>query len=204
LYQSKNEYGDLISIDVTQRPPLRELTLEGSNYSLEAKHEIGELHQPNLDYQIERKGVATKLNTVNVLKSSVIQEHIADLVNHEYSFGEIQRNLKLVYNLDTNFITSLDQLASDFYLQNQTIELEDKLNILNRKQTKLWHEIVSTYREKIFEKDEKTREVLKFIGNIGFDLIPKENTDQILKEIQSGMIIVEGINLDPARLDLSQ
>ena len=61
---------------------------------------------------------------------------------------------------------------------------------------------IAVHREKIFEQDEKTREVLQFISNIGFDLIPKKFSDQIIGEVRSGLIVVQKMSLNPARLQL--
>ena len=47
---STNKHGDTITIDMASEPPLRTLALEGSDYSLETKSEIGALHKPDLKY----------------------------------------------------------------------------------------------------------------------------------------------------------
>jgi len=46
-------------------------------------------------------------------------------------------------------------------------------------------EAINQHREAIFEQDEKTREILQFVSGIGFDLIPKEFTDQLISEVKS-------------------
>ena len=44
---------------------------------------------------------------------------------------------------------------------------------------------IEQHRAEVFEQDEKTREVLTYISDIGFDLIPKKYTDQLISEIRS-------------------
>lgn len=47
---STNKHGDTITVDMASEPPLRTLALEGSDYSLETKSDIGALHKPDLKY----------------------------------------------------------------------------------------------------------------------------------------------------------
>ena len=202
LFESTNDHGDKISIDITKNPPYRTLSLAGSEYALEANRDLGELHKPNLDYEKQRQIISSQLKTVNILQTANIQEHIADLVNHEYELWEIIRHLKLAYGIDVDFINSLDELASPFNLEAKQNKLEEQLKKIESNYTNELSSAIANHRERIFEQDEKTRDVLKFISDIGLDLLPKESTDQIINEVKSWMIIVEGINLDPSRLDL--
>ncbi len=114
-----------------------------------------------------------------------IQEHIADLVNHEYGLNEIKRLLKLAYGIDADFINSLDDLASPYNLETKQAKQENKLRNVERNYNQALSTAIASHREKIFEQDEKTREVLKFISDIGLDLLPKKHTDQVINEIKS-------------------
>jgi hypothetical protein len=74
-----------IAIDVTKEPPLRTLSLSGSDYAIETDTFIGALHHPEVAYQHERGLPTTKLKIVNILQADTIQLYFADLVNHEYT-----------------------------------------------------------------------------------------------------------------------
>lgn len=184
-FESMNDHGDTISIDISKKPPYRTLALSGSEYALEANHDLGELHKPNLTYQKQKQSITAQLITVSILQTASIQEHIADLVNHEYQLPEIKHHLKLAYGVDVSFINSLDELASPYNLESKQTDLEEQLNTIENQYNKALSVAIANHREKIFEQDEKTREVLQFISDIGLDLLPKESTDQIINEIQS-------------------
>jgi len=202
LFESTNDHGDTISIDLSKKPPYRTLSLAGSEYTLEANRDLGELHQPNLEYQKQKATISAQLKTVNILQTANIQEHIADLVNHEYQLSEIKRLLKLAYGINADFINTLDDLASPYNIEAKQTKLEKQLKKVENDYNQELSAAIASHREKIFEQDEKTREVLKFISDIGLDLLPKKYTDQIINEVKSWMIIVDGMNLNPSKLDL--
>ena len=58
-------------------------------------------------------------------------------------------------------------------------------------------------KEKVTEADKKKREVLLFVRSLGFDVIDQKHTDQLITEIKSNALHVEGLPLNPARLDIS-
>ncbi len=61
---------------------------------------------------------------------------------------------------------------------------------------------IKVQREATLEQDKKTKDVLQFVADIGLDLLPKKATDQIIQEVKLGMILVPGLPLDLARLNL--
>jgi hypothetical protein len=185
LFESMNDHGDAISIDLSKKPPYRTLALADSEYALEANRDLGELHKPNLPYQKQKQTITAQLKMVSILQTASIQEHIADLVNHEYQLPEIKHHLKLAYGVNVDFINSLDELASSYNLESKQAKLETELKSLENQYNKELSSAIASHREKIFEQDEKTREVLQFIADIGLDLLPKESTDQIINEVQS-------------------
>ena len=185
LFESTNDHGDTISIDLSKKPPYRTLSLAGSEYTLEANRDLGELHQPNLEYQKQKATISAQLKTVNILQTANIQEHIADLVNHEYQLSEIKRLLKLAYGINADFINTLDDLASPYNIEAKQTKLEKQLKKVENDYNQELSAAIASHREKIFEQDEKTREVLKFISDIGLDLLPKKYTDQIINEVKS-------------------
>lgn len=52
------------------------------------------------------------------------------------------------------------------------------------------------------EEKEKQLKVLKFMQNSGFDLIPKDITDKIIRQFQSNMLTIPGLEISPKNIDL--
>jgi len=107
-----------------------------------------------------------------------------------------------VYGFDVSFIESLNDLASPFNLERYQSDLEKQKDSVIEKYKAEMKEAVELHRKDVFEKDKQTRAVLKVISDIGFDVIPKQFTDQLIDEVKSGSLVINGISLDPARLDL--
>jgi len=161
------------------------LGLGGSEYTLEANRDLGELHKPDGVYQKQKMEISEQLKAMNILQTTSIQEHIADLVNHEYQLFEVKRHLKLAYGLNVDFIESLDELASVHNLGFKQKELEAKLKSIEQQYYSALNLAVNNHRDKVFEQDEKTRKILDFISDIGLDLLPKEKTDQIINDVKT-------------------
>ncbi|MFC1747368.1 hypothetical protein ACFL2V_01030 [Pseudomonadota bacterium] len=100
ILESTNNYGDKISVDTSKEPPLRELSLANSEYSLETNPSIGALHKPESEFSRKTGELNQDLRTINALQSTSIQEYIRDLIDHDYKFPEIKNQLKLVYKID--------------------------------------------------------------------------------------------------------
>jgi hypothetical protein len=119
------------------------------------------------------------------LQNKDVQGHIEDMSEHGYEFSEIQRQLKLVYKIDISFIDSLDELTNPSNLESKQKQIEADKKELENKYKEAISEAIHLQREKVFEQDEKTREILKVISDIGFDIIPKDQTDQLISEVKS-------------------
>jgi len=142
------------------------------------------LHKPEGVYQKQKVEISEQLKAVNLLQTVNIQEHIADLVNHEYQLPAVKRHLNLAYGINVEFITSLDELASTHNLNSKQVELEVKLRSIEQQYNIALNLAVTNHRDKVFEQDEKTRKILEFISDIGLDLLPKEKTDQIINDVK--------------------
>lgn len=200
--ESLNDHGDRIRIDVSAKPPSRSLSLNGSEYDLATDAPIGELQVPQAEFLEQREHLTTQIGVLNALQSNTIQEHLEDLTSHGYSLANIKNQLLQAYGLDISFINSLDDLTNPARLAEQQQSLEEKLHALEQHYVKAMKQAIGAHREKIFELDEKTREILQFISNIGFDLIPKKFSDQIIGEVKSGLIVISKMSINPARLQL--
>lgn len=185
VLESTNDYGDKIYIDTSKAPPLRELSLVNSEYALEASNSIGVLHKPEAQFLKRTGELNTTLTVLNALQTNLVQEHIEDLVEHGFSLPEVKNQLKLVYRIDIDFISSLDELTSLTSLQNKQHQFENMLEQAKVKYRLEMQVAIDQHRKEVFKEDEKTREILQFVSSIGFDLIPKERTDQLISEVKS-------------------
>lgn len=202
IIESSNQYGDNISIDASEKPPLRTLSLNGSDYAIETHAFIGKLHKPEAEYQKQRSDINTKLVSINSLQTLAIQEYIEDLVSHEYSLEQVKLRLKLSFDLDVTHITNLNLLTSPALLRETQKELENQLHDIDDNYKILMVKSIHEHRKEVFESDERSREILKFVSDIWFDRIPKKHTDQLINEIKSWSLLVNGISLDPSKLQL--
>jgi hypothetical protein len=199
---STNTHGDTISVDMSSEPPLRTLALEGSEYALETKSDIGALHKPDLKYWEKISELNTQLTTLNLLQSDFVQGHIEDLAEHGSWFLEIQHQFKSVYGINLDFVDNLQELRSPPLLEAKQSKIEQQVNTLKDDYLTALDEAIQAHREEVFDQDEKTREVLKTVSSIGFDLIPKRFTDQLIAEVKSGAILLHDLNINPATADL--
>jgi len=62
--------------------------------------------------------------------------------------------------------------------------MEDKKKELEDKAKKDIEEIVEQNAQEVSEKREKQKEILQFLKNIGFDLLPKDATDYVIARIK--------------------
>jgi len=124
------------------------------------------------------------------------------LKEHGHSLAEINRQLGIVYKVDTSFIDNAEDLLSPESLETRQRQVQEELSEVRSKYQQELDEAIKAHHETTFENDEKTREILDFISSIGFDLIPKEYTDRLISEVKSGLIVINSFTVNPQNLDL--
>lgn len=185
-------------------PPLRTLQLRDSDYALEANALAPKLHIPETNYHEKILNLSKQTKTLCLLQAQAAQEHISDLASHEYSAEAIARQLSSSYGIDLSFLDNPSCLTSPSELETIESTLEAKYQALKTEYEQAMNQAIQAQREEIAEADEKKREVLKFIQNIGFDLLPKSFTDVLIQEIRSGLIQPTQLKkFNPANLDLA-
>ncbi|MCB1736305.1 MAG: hypothetical protein H6981_14630 [Gammaproteobacteria bacterium] len=199
---STNAHGDSIKIDLSVEPPRRSLSLQGSDYDLETTVGLRDLQVPVAEFLHERDDINGRLRVLTALQSNVVQEHVADLVSHGYTLANIKGQVLRAYGLDISFIGSLDVLTDPARLGDLQADQEQALRALEQRYVQAMQQAIATQRKKVFEQDERTREVLEFVHAIGFDLIPKASTDQLMREVRSGFVVMHQLPIAPARLHL--
>lgn len=199
---STNSHGDSIKIDLSVEPPRRSLSLHGSDYDLETTVGLRDLQLPVAEFLHERDDINGRLRVLTALQSIVVQEHVADLVSHGYTLENIKGQMLRAYALDISFIVSLDVLTDPARLRDMQAEQEQALRSVEHRYVQAIQQAIVIQRKKVFEQDERTREVLEFVHGIGFDLIPKASTDQLMREVRSGFVVMHQLPIAPARLHL--
>lgn len=157
------------------------------------------------------------LNTVN--KNSENQDIKENLKSWLSNFPkEIFWDLEKVYeslNIDSN----IQIKESDFTAlleTNSRSELELKLKNIESKYEKMKAQIlkIEEWIKKEFKTEvkelldieeknkEKQLEVLKFLRNSGFDSLPKDLTDRLIRDIESNVLTIPWLNLNRTNFDL--
>ena len=88
----------------------------------------------------------------------------------------------------------LTELNSQKHLAELKLDMmKDKLDAMRE-----------AFKQKVLEKDEKVRNVIKFVNQIGLDLInPQSRLEQLFTELQQNSLKVPGLSLDPKKIDLA-
>lgn len=79
---------------------------------------------------------------------------------------------------------------------------ESEIQMLQETYNQAMTKAIAEQQKTVAEHDEKRRSVLQFISNIGFDLLPKSFTDQLINEVKAGLLSVKQFDLTPANLSL--
>ncbi len=198
---SYSEDGGIIAIDTSKRPPFRSIGLTDSEYLIDSNYPVAELHKPHTEYLEIRNRLVPQIESANILKTESVQGHIEDMVEHGFSLGEVKVQLARCYRVDVSYLQTLDDLKPESLEQFAAEMIKALDRALVETQQEL-HKKTLIQKEKVQEADKAKREILRFINSIGFDLIDQPHTDTLIDEIQSNSLHVEGLNLDPTRLDI--
>ena len=201
---------DKIFVDTAEVPPLRQIALNGSDYRMETETPVWDFYEPTVSYETDKKPIIDeKLTYENNLKwfeneLLSVENKLNELVEKEKFLNSTweslsESDLQLRYDLEQKKI-DLEEKIID--VKEQLKESERKLLELEEKYKQDLRAKVKSYSDKMKERDEKTKEVLGFLKQTWFDLLPKTLTDQIIREIQWNVLDVKWIKLNQETLDL--
>ena len=169
--------------------------MDGSDYKIESKlsnqKEINQMKETDNRY----KNDLNKLNEeLNILSS--IMDYIDDAIANNVEVGVVKQTIKSqnvdLYNeMNLDSITNLGEIKNTLTAMYKQKEEEKEKKIKEKKG--IVDEIVRQNALGAKEIDEKKKEVLKFLHQIKFDLLPKELTDQILNEFKSNIFSIPGV-----------
>ena len=220
-----------IEIDISKRPPSRSIGIEWSDFRLESNLPVSVFKELVYEYEKQKLWLQPEIdkNWRDISKLENGKNHIlginfssragleqafwlvnaSEFLANKQEFKEkieqladqdpIDRNS--AENLKNEISEALDSKLNEFKLKEG--ELAEQMNEIEMEYKHSLEALMWQYREKIKEQDEKTRQVLEFSKNIGLHLISQSVLDMLIEEVKTGMIVIDGINLDPKTINLA-
>lgn len=153
------------------------------------------------DFKKEMEVINRELDTL-----IAIMEYVDDAITNNVELSVVKQTIKSqnvnLYNeMNLDSLTSLEQVKNAFVVMIKQKEEEKEKKIKEKKG--IIDEIVRQNALSAKEIDEKKKEILKFLHQIKFDLLPKDLTDQILNEFKSNIFGIPGLDLNKDTIDLS-
>lgn len=199
---SHGEDGGYIVIDTSKRPPHRSITLKDGEYMLDSNYPLAELSKPDIEFQATKNKLVPQIQSANILNTQSVQGHIEDMVEHGFALSEVKVQLARCYHVDVSYLNTLDDLkpgrleefaaATTKALDRALLEYKEGLK-----------RAIYMNKEKVRDADKEKRNILTFIHSVGFDLIDQHYSNALIAEIKSNSLHVEGLGLDPTRLEIS-
>ena len=208
IEQIEGENNWIVDIDLSKRPPVSKIRLIWSEYWFNKKINKIELEEITSWSKEELEEIEEKWFWI-------LNEFLKNLDDPNLSldkFEDLYDYFYIDYWDQINFNDFEDFKNAKTWDEKKKIfkeKLEPKLKRIKQKiiETRAW--VLSIYKEDIKyllirqkERKEKELEVLDFLNKTGFDLIPKDLTDKLIREIQSNVLHIEWLNIDPEKLDL--
>lgn len=231
IWEIENESSWLVNIDLNSKTPTSKLSLEWSDYSFDKeidKQALSELkdnhnnkietyknssailqglYSPFDDLLNNIKANWNKLDLKENLKSSVANfpNDIFSNINEAYKSMQIDSKDQI----NQADILSLANANSPTELKTRINNIKEKFVNIQKQVLKVQAWILKEHKNNIKklvtrkeEAKEKQVEVLKFMKNSWFDLIPKSISNKIIGELQSNMLMIPWLNLSVQNIDL--
>lgn len=223
--------GAIVDIDLKSEMPVSKLRLIWSEYSFDEEIDKNELYNimwnnKNKLSDVQNsytvlKGVYTPFDTLlSQIRSNWskqdFKENLRSAINDFPT--SIFSNLDEVYTniwIDSSIqiresdVLSLSSVNSPEELKSQIELIKFKILMTREYIDNMHNEIVINHRKDITEllkrkseDKEKQIDVLKFMKNSWFDLIPKDITNKIIEELKSNMLLIPWLNLSISNIDL--
>lgn len=222
---------EITNIDLTSNPPVSKLSLIWSEYNFtkeidtQAVEEVQESFIKELDVFKNSEAILQglykpfdylrnkvrenwwKQDLKTILKNAIstVSKEIFSKLEDAYKTMDIKSDIQITES-DLYSFSNIDTL-SDLKLKKDKID--DKLEKI---ETKVWEKEQSiksnrkTQMEELALLDSATNEkqvkVLKFMNNCGFDKLPKNITNRVIKEIESGTLTIPWLEMSIKNIDL--
>jgi len=194
LLVAETPEGDIVTIDQSQIPPARFLSLGDSDYKLETDLPVGEFYEPTVAYEKVRQEFSPKAqkteNAITYLEHVMSQ---SDIIEQKWTLEAVKKSLKkilgytLFSELGIQNTDSIEWIRSSILptLKNNLRDYKEKLEKAEKKYKDDLDAHISAYRKSMEIQDKKVKEVLTFLRSIGFTDIPQSITDQIISMLNS-------------------
>lgn len=227
----ENDSWWIVDIDLKSNPPLSKMSLIWSSYSFDEKIDKEALWEVMKNSENELKEIKTSFNVlkdfwvsfdtlINEIKQNWWKEDFKEKLKNTISnfSRDIFNNLDDMY--EQMWIKPVNQIKetdiTSFNDINSPNELEMKLENIKEKtiniKSQIWEVqewIFKDYKTEIkellkrkSEEKEKQLEVLKFMKKCWFDLIPKEITNRIIRDLKANMFTIPWLNLSVKNINL--
>lgn len=221
----------MIDIDLNSNIPTSKLSLIWSHYSFEEeidKQVLEKITLENKDKLDELqssfatlKGVYTPFDwLLKNIKANWWKENLKEKINESISnfskniFTELDEvyektGIKSDIQIKEQDISSFADIKSENDLKQKIDNFKNKIEKIKAQLVETQNEITNKYQTQIKEsltlkskEKEKQVEVLNFMRDSGFDLIPKEISDKFVQQLQTNTLNIPWLDLDTKNINL--
>lgn len=190
-----------IEIDISKIPPERFIT--NGDYKLETDLPVWDFYPATVEYERTRQELEPQIKGVKVLQSQEVQEHKKDMQESGMNFVQAKSTLQNIYWVKLDFANTYEDLNT-INLENKLKELGWKMDAAKTKYETMLRDAIQSYSNKLKQKDKQTRETLRFLQSTWLDLIPQSIINQLIRELQSGLLNISWLNLNRQNIDLEK
>lgn len=221
----------MIDIDLNSNIPTSKLSLIWSHYSFDEeidKQVLEKITLENKDKLDELqssfatlKGVYTPFDwLLKNIKTNWWKENLKEKINESISnfskniFTELDEvyektGIKSDIQIKESDISSFADIKSENDLKQKIGNFKNKIEKIKAQLVETQNEITDKYQTQIKEsltlkskEKEKQVEVLNFMRDSGFDLIPKEISDKFIQQLQANTLNIPWLDLDTKNINL--
>lgn len=227
----EKDSGWMIDIDLNSNIPTSKLSLIWSHYSFDEeidKQVLEKITLENKDKLDELqssfatlKGVYTPFDwLLKNIKANWWKENLKEKINESISnfskkiFTELDEvyektGIKSDIQIKESDISSFADIKSENDLKQKIDNFKNKIEKIKAQLVETQNEITNKYQTQIKEsltlkskEKEKQVEVLNFMRDSGFDLIPKEISDKFIQQLQANTLNIPWLDLDTKNINL--
>ena len=178
-------------VDFTNRPPEAYIFSENW-YKLES--EMQWMQNTAEIIKMRRELQKIKLDYKDLSKSLSIKEHRLEELNNIPENERTQKQKEEITKLEQEINNIHNKIAELVGRANDIKEFFDTVELFDQEE-----------KQRLKEKEEHQRDILKYLNAIWFDLIPQSVTNQFIRELQSNQLSVPGLNLSSVQnIDLNE
>ena len=221
----------IVDIDLNSNIPTSKLSLIWSDYSFDEEIDKQVLEKITLENKdkldelqssfVTLKGVYTPFDwLLKNIKANWWKENLKEKINESISnfsrnlFSELdevyeKNGIKSDIQIKESDINSFTDVKSENDLKQKIDNFKNKIEKIKAQLVETQNEITNKYQTQIKEsltlkskEKEKQVEVLNFMRDSGFDLIPKEISDKFIQQLQANTLNIPWLDLDIKNINL--